>query len=119
MYEYVLATPTHALHPRCAAGGFEGFIGDVTGGKATFDSQHQAAFLAPRPGVKPVDFVGKVENIAGDFAAVCRALGLEGIELPFLNRTEHADYRSYYSDATRRQVARYCDREIETYGYAY
>ena len=119
MYEFVLATPTHALHARCAEGGFGGFIGDVTGGKATFDSKHQIAFLARMPGMKPVAFVGKVENIAEDFAVVCRALGLGDIELPVLNRTDHQHYRSYYTDTTRAQVANYCAQEIVTYGYRF
>jgi hypothetical protein len=119
MYEYVLNTPTHALHPRCAAGGFDGFIGDVTGGRATFDSKHQIAFLAAAPGMKPVAYVGKMESIGEDFPAVCRHLGLPGVDLPFLNRTDHRPYRSYYSDLTRKQVERYCGEEIDAYGYAF
>jgi hypothetical protein len=65
-----------------------------------------------------VDFVGRFENIADDFARLCELTGIEG-ELPALNRTDHAAYREYYTTKTADIVAQYYRRDIEAFGYEF
>ncbi|HTW82733.1 MAG TPA: sulfotransferase family 2 domain-containing protein [Candidatus Sulfotelmatobacter sp.] len=65
-----------------------------------------------------VDFVGKVENIEADLAEICRRVGLN-IPLEHRNRSEHAQYREYYTDETRAIVAADFAPEIERFGYRF
>lgn len=67
-----------------------------------------------------VDFVGRFENLESDFAAICERLGLRGTVLPHENRSQgRRAYREYYTAETRDVVARYFERDIKRFGYAF
>jgi hypothetical protein len=73
-----------------------------------------------RVGVK---FLGAYENLAADFAAVCRRIGLPEIELTVFNRsrlrTPNKGYRELYSPRARRRIERVFHREIARGNYAF
>jgi len=119
MYEYYRKDANHAMHRRCMTCSFADFIHDVLARRATFDTKNQIDYIVPPPGLGPLDFIGKVENIENDFAAVCAKLGIGNVRLPVLNTTGHGDYRSYYDDALQRAVGKHCRAEIEAFGYTY
>lgn len=119
MYEYFRKDTKHAMHQRCMTCSFGDFIGDVVARRATFDTKNQMDYIVPPAGLAPMDFVGKVENIADDFARICRRLGIEAPPLPTLNTTNRGEYRSYYSDALKKTVEQHCRAEIEAFGYTY
>jgi hypothetical protein len=82
------------------------------------DCHLQKDFLVDRHGNRLVDFVGKMENLAEDFATVCRRIGIEA-ELPHENASEHGAWRSYYTDETAALVAEAYRDDIEMFGYSF
>ena len=61
----------------------------------------------------------RVETLGEDFAALCAARGLTGIELPRKNASARGDYRELYDDETREVVARGFAADIERFGYTF
>jgi len=119
MYEYYRKDTKHAMHQRCMSCSFGDFIDDVTARRASFDTRNQIDYIVPPARLGPLDFIGKVENIGNDFSNICRALGIENTVLPVLNTTNHQHYKSYYSDALKREIEEFCRPEIEMFGYTY
>lgn len=77
------------------------------------------SMIADERGEPIVNFVGRFENAAEDFRAICERLGLPGAELPWENRTDHGQYRDYYTAETRELVGRYFARDIARFGYRF
>jgi Sulfotransferase family len=78
------------------------------------------SMIADDDGRLIVDFVGRYETLADDFAKVCRHLGFSGVQLPHENRSDdRRSYRSYYTSETRKLVERYFARDIEQFGYRF
>uniref|UniRef100_A0A7C2K1H2 Sulfotransferase n=1 Tax=Schlesneria paludicola TaxID=360056 RepID=A0A7C2K1H2_9PLAN len=65
-----------------------------------------------------VDFIGRYETLAADFATICDKLGIAE-SLPHANGSRHRDYREFYTPALRGQVARGYARDIELFGYTF
>jgi hypothetical protein len=76
----------------------------------------QASLLCDREGRLLVDFVGRYESLAGDFAFVCRRIGVEA-SLPRVNVGRRGDYRELYSPALAARVAEAFAADIERFGY--
>ena len=71
-------------------------------------------------GDRSADFVGRTERFKDDLRAAVEHLGLQfPDELPHTNRSPHAHYTTYYSDASRRRVAELFAPDIEAYGYEF
>ena len=66
-----------------------------------------------------VDRVIRFETLEQDFINVCRDFCLRPKRLPFINKTNHDDYRSFYTDATSARVASLFRRDIELFGYKF
>lgn len=81
-------------------------------------AKFQKEILTDRQGLLIVDFVGRYENLANDFAQVCRQLNINA-DLPRLNSSPHGEYRAYYTDRTRDMVADYFKPDIELFGYTF
>ena len=76
----------------------------------------QHKYVEDREGRSIVDFVGRHERVADDFATVCARLSINAT-LPHANVSRHEDYRTYYTPATRDLVAQHFARDIELFGY--
>ncbi|GMG87881.1 sulfotransferase family 2 domain-containing protein [Biformimicrobium ophioploci] len=76
----------------------------------------QYLFLVNRFGVVEMDFIGRVENVTGDFTVIADKLGVAA-ELPHLNRSAREDYRALYTDRSREIVGNIYQRDIELFGY--
>lgn len=107
----------------------------------------QYDFLYDAAGNLTVDFVGRYESLADDFAEVCRRIGIEGeTTLPHVNRSQafhlpsgareaaqsikdtfslrrrrnlHCHYSEYYDDESRHFVSELYRRDLETFGYRF
>lgn len=66
-----------------------------------------------------VDYVGRFERLEADFSIVATKIGRPGLSLPGINRSNHAHYSSFYSEATARLVAVRYARDIDAFGYCY
>ena len=82
------------------------------------DRQLQSTFVVDKQGNQIVDFIGRFENLTDDFEFVCQRIGWD-LELPHENVSEHAEYRSYYSDETAALVADHFAEDIARFGYSF
>lgn len=75
-----------------------------------------------RPGRpdREADFVGRTESLSADLTTAFGHLDLPAPgELPHINKSPHAHYTTYYSDAARDLVAKLYAADIEAYGYTF
>jgi chondroitin 4-sulfotransferase 11 len=79
--------------------------------------QNQLDLITDDAGNLLVDFVGRFEDLEGDFRKT--GLATAGVKLAHLNKSAHADYRSYYTDETRDIVARRFAKDCEYFGYRF
>jgi hypothetical protein len=78
----------------------------------------QSSALTDAEGKLLVDFVGRYETLAQDFAQICDRLAI-AVELPHVNRTAHWDYRDYYDTQTRQLVAEHFRADVELFHYEF
>ena len=78
----------------------------------------QSSMIADKSGKPIVDFVGRFETIQKDYETVCDHLCLAAA-LPWLNASEHANYRDYYDAQTRYIIERQFARDIDLFGYSF
>ena len=71
------------------------------------------------PGGRRADLIGRTETFADDTRAILARLGLSAVEVPHANRSDHGDYRDYYTDASRDEVARLFRADIKAFGYEF
>lgn len=82
--------------------------------------ERQSDYLVDLHGNVLVDFIGRFESLADDFAAICRRIGLQEPRLAHRRKaTDRDDYRKYYDDETARLVAERFRRDIELFGYRF
>jgi len=80
------------------------------------DGKYQSSYVVDLDGQQVVDLVGRFETLAQDYTAIARKLGLDP-ELPHVNRTEHRDFRSYYSPVAAAAVARLWKADFDVLDY--
>ena len=67
-----------------------------------------------------VDFVGRYENLAEDFAIVCQKLNLPPLALPEKRKAKtRQEYRRYYTDELAELVARHYAEDIARFSYRF
>lgn len=65
-----------------------------------------------------VTYLLRFENLSEDFRVIQDLFGCQA-PLSHENKTEHEDYRSYYTDETRAIVAELFKKDIEAFGYEF
>jgi len=83
---------------------------------AHFVPQYQ--FVTDSRGTVCMDFIGRYESLAADFAQVAARLGKD-VSLPWENQGRHEHYATYYDDETRRLVASVYAKDLELFGYGF
>lgn len=76
----------------------------------------QNGFLCDEDGNILVDFLGRFEHLAEDFAKVQSRLEVQ-LTLAHINSSAHRQYRLYYTNETRELVGALYRRDIEIFGY--
>jgi hypothetical protein len=92
-------------------------IDDIDGKKSIL--YNQLDYITDSEGSLIVDFVGKFENLNNDTDIVFKTLGLDNVTLPHKNSSKHRNYRSYYSEETKKLVSQRFERDIEFFGYEF
>ena len=80
---------------------------------------HCSSFHNPKYRIDELDFIGRVETINEDMKYVAEKLGVEEVNLPFLNSSKGSNYREYYSDKTRKIIAQKYHQDIERFEYKF
>ncbi len=115
-YEFLLERPLHGRHARVKKlAGFKQFIQM----QVPRNDAYQMNMLCDQQGKLLMDFVGKLENLQGDWHTVCERIGLVHQPLPRKNVTQHQRFRNYYDNESRQLVARHWSREIELFEYTF
>jgi hypothetical protein len=114
LYHYMRQTRKHPQHQLVRGMSFDDYIR----WRVTEDKHLQKEFVTDAEGKTIVDFIGRFEILESDFAAVCARIGISA-SLPHRNPSRHADYRTYYDDATRELIATHFREDIEMFGYAF
>lgn len=120
MYHFILKETAHIHHQRVKAmSGFAEYVRWMIHEKKPFArgaTRFQKEMLCNEKGEVMVDFVGRFENLSDDFSYVCEYLGFEST-MPYLNKSAHSSYQSYYDRETRDLIAEYCQEDIALFGY--
>lgn len=115
-YHYITQSPHHGQHERVKR--LDGFAGYVRW-QAARKKRGQADLLFSRDGELLLDYVGRFETLAEDFTEISRRVGIDTNLPARRNASRHADYRSYYDDATSNLVAERWAKEIAAFGYCF
>jgi hypothetical protein len=121
MYHFILKETDHIHHQRVAGmASFEDYLEWVVRTDKPFArgaTKWQKDMLTDEAGQLIVDFVGRYETLAQDFAAICETLGLSA-SLPRLNESrQNRDYQAYYHARTRSLVEEHFADDIALFGY--
>jgi len=80
--------------------------------------QPQHAFISE--GEKMLaDYVGRVEEMQQSYDHIAERIGIETAPLERVNSSARLDYRQYYDQSLRDQVARLYARDLEMFGYEF
>ena len=81
--------------------------------------RNQLDYLTDSSGQIIVDFIGRFERLAQDYAVVAENVHGGLARLPHTNRSVHRHYTEYYTPALADKVARRYRRDIEAFGYVF
>ena len=66
-----------------------------------------------------LDFLIKFENIDEDFKKVCDLIGVKNDLLPRRNKSDRAEYKSYYDEELKQLIEKKFSKEIEYGNYSF
>jgi hypothetical protein len=115
LYFYMLENEDHWFHDEVQS--MNGF-NDYLEWRVNNDRVLQSTFFRDEKGAFIVDFVGRIENLQGDFQKICDRIGIDA-ELPHRNKSPHTDYRDYYDEHTKQLIADHFAEDISTFGYSF
>jgi len=99
--------------------GSMGFDDWVRSGGTGTARRLMSEFVCDRNGHRIVDFIGRYETLEQDFDRLLSNLGIRGVSLPHKNKSDHMDYREYYTEETREIVSGWVKRDAEMFGYKF
>lgn len=114
VWKYVYATSRSFTEfiERCTA-----TIPNPGGGSASF-LRNQYEYVSDEAGDIRVTEICRVENFGRDVQRIMRRFGISS-PVHHTNKSRHAHYSRYYTDKTRRIVARRFRTDIEKFGYRF
>lgn len=80
---------------------------------------NQVDYLMDRQGRIAVDFIGRYENLQGDFDYITSRLGLKRVTLMRINSFNRDHYRKFYTDEDAEKVSSMYKDDIEYFKYRF
>jgi hypothetical protein len=114
LYHYMRDLRRHPQHAIVQGMSFDDYIE----WRVTSDKHLQKDFVTDASGSLLVDFIGRFENVEEDARTVFDRIGIRAV-LPHRNRSFHDEYRTYYSDRSKRLVSEHFAPDIEMFGYSF
>jgi hypothetical protein len=65
-----------------------------------------------------VDYLFRAETLNQEFDVIQRLINRDD-PLPYINTSEHDDYRSYYTDAQKAKIGQAFEKDIDLYKYSF
>jgi len=115
LYNYIKRDNKHHLHNRIKQMTFEEYVIFLTQEK-TCATRLQIDFISLDRKNVLVDFVGRFENLLGDFITICQQIGVD-LELPKIDRLPNKSYRDYYNEKTAWMIEQIFVKDIEIFDY--
>ncbi|MCJ7499998.1 sulfotransferase family protein [bacterium] len=82
--------------------------------------ERQTDYLKDLDGTILVDFIGKYENLQGDYEEACRHIGIPAPPLPHKRQAkDREDYRNYYDADLAELVSNYFQKDIQAFAYTF
>lgn len=101
---------------------FEHFVRKLDRGDCGVRKIHsmrmQRSFLVDEQNEIIADFIGRFENLEGDYRQISTRFGFSEV-LPKLNVATHGPYQDYYQDFEREFVSRTFKEDLEEFGYSF
>ena len=95
---------------------FEQFVHEAD--PETKPTKSQINWITDLNGSLCIDFVGRFENYRAEWKKVCERIGIDR-PLPWLNRSRHEHYSTYYTDKLKNIVQSKYPADIEQFGYTF
>ena len=113
LYNFVLKDPGHRQHQFIKSmSNFDEYIR----WRCAEEVRLQKDFIFLAGDKQAVDFIGRYENLDGDFAAICKRIGITAT-LPWLNVSRTKPYQEYYTPETIDLVRKAFAPDIALFGY--
>ena len=80
--------------------------------------EHQHTFIYDQQNRRQVDFLGRFEVFHQDFNKLCKELGIKP-DLPHTNKSNHKQYRDYYTHKTKIIVSQFYEQDIDLFNYTF
>jgi hypothetical protein len=103
---------------------FKSWVVNIYGNYTTRNDDYNVRFqniYTHIDGEQVVDFVGRYEKFNEDIKVVLSKLhhSTEHEPFPHYNKSDHGEWRSYYTDATRNMISEIFAEDIELFGYTF
>ena len=105
---------------------FDDYIHTVLAGptwkKFPADNIPQVAYLTPNGSLNMslgVDFVGRFENLANDYDELQKRIGIHLPPMPHINKTNHKDYKEYYTKESKELVKKCFAADVDYFDYVF
>ena len=112
MYFYMKKATGHPQHDLIKKMNFSEYIEWRCLNEVTF----QKDYLVDENQELIVDFIGRYEDLSNDIKKIEKRTGLS-LDLPHINKSDHAHYLTYYDENTKNLVYKYFKSDFEMLGY--
>lgn len=117
-YCNMILTRKHKFYQQCFGKDFSYFV-DFINKRDLTDIDVHIMLQSKLIPLESVDFIGRFERFDEDLRLVLQVLGLDDVAIPHKNASAHPHYSRYYSEKTKKIIAKKYKADIEAFGYVF